>query len=41
MSKDIIVMLLCAAGYDYAALMSMDDNRLSELMNDVEYNGKE
>jgi hypothetical protein len=41
MNKDIIIMLLCAAGYDYNTLMSMDDNRLSQLMDDVEYCGKE
>jgi hypothetical protein len=41
MNKDIIVMLLCAAGYDYDSLMSMPDNKLSQLMDDVEYNGKE
>jgi hypothetical protein len=41
MNKDVIIMLLCAAGYDYNTLMTLSDNRLSQLMDDVEYAGKE
>ena len=41
MNKDVIVMLLCAAGYDYDTLMALPDDRLSQLMDDVEYNGNE
>ena len=39
--RNDIIELLSAAGYDYAALINMTDSRLSELLSDVEYLGKE
>ena len=39
--RDNMIELLTAAGYDYNTLMTLSDDRLSQLMDDVEYAGKE
>lgn len=39
--RDINIELLCMFGYDYQLLITLSDNRLSQLMDDVNHYGKE